>query len=201
MKNIKKFIVIILLLQTYKHQASQDETEFQLLGKAYTTRAGEPFGISLESTNLTSYISVEDRDKSYKFFVDTVHENKEYTALIDLLDAGANPDAKGFKGKNLLEAGIAHNNIEMCRIALEHKAHVNYKNRCKQTPLHLALSRKGKPVKSEILNILFIHGANIKALDSKGKTPEAAMLCMQENKTKIKKRVNKIIKQEIDPEK
>lgn len=201
MKNIKKIIVIIFLLQTYQHQASQDETEFQLFGKAYTTRAGEPFGISLESTNLTSYISVEDRDKCYKFFVDTVHKNKEYTALIDLLSAGANPDAKGFKGQTLLGAGIAHNDIRMCTIALEHKANVNYRSRYKQTPLHLALSRKGKPIKPEILDMLLAYGADVCALDNKRQTPEAAMLCMQENKAKTKKRVNKIIKKEIEPEK
>jgi|GEM_PF-2100579 len=201
MKEVYKirFMFLVLLLISNQIYNSDDQcfslsdmshmeysSPEDLIKNGYLAVAGEPFGIDLDTVDFAGFLSQEDINRYYSFFIGTVHKNKDYKAIKNLLSAGANPNLKGSKGRTLLSSAVYYGNVEMCLIALEYKASVNGRNRLNSTPLHSVFAQKGSSINPEIVAILVAAGLDLSLKSKKGKSLGDLLISSHKGKLKNK---------------
>ena len=99
-----------------------------------------------------------------------LHMAMQHNKLEDvkkLLDAGADVNAKDWKGWTLLHWAARKNTVEVAKLLIHNGADVNAKEEDGRTPLHWAAFSNA----SDTAKLLIEGGANIKAKDVGGRTP------------------------------
>lgn len=97
-----------------------------------------PSGYDVEEMKRLSKLYKEEQDILDKLLLEKTEEN-DTIGVIDLIDAGANPNAEHKNGSTALEYLVFSDNAPAIRYLFEHGADPNYKNRFKQTSFSTAI--------------------------------------------------------------
>ena len=107
-----------------------------------------------------------DGDNEYNTPLYMAASNGNIEAVKILLEAGADVNAKNFKGETPLYVAISKNNNELAKLLMQYNADVNHKVHG-WTPLYFAILKKN----NEIAKILIEHNANVDLIDYYGYSP------------------------------
>nr|WP_246198629.1 ankyrin repeat domain-containing protein [Wolbachia endosymbiont of Ctenocephalides felis wCfeJ] len=91
----------------------------------------------------------------------------DFRKVKDLVNQGANVNAKGEDGETPLHFAVQEGNLDMVQFFLDKGADIEVKDRYEWTPLHFAASSD----KFDVVKFLFDKNANIKARDIYGNMP------------------------------